>query len=194
MEVYWQRRMRFATKTGLAARCGDSGKRRSMTQGMQMRLTAIRGFLCLLVSAGTGVDIANAQQLEKALKLWTNTAAERVEGQLAQFSIANGELMFRELLHECFADEVRAKIAEIDFSKSYFEENNETKLGFVNLVCKDKRKCFDEKFGSKVWLAAQRCTRHKKMNEVHNRKNDEAFLSGRTVPVAQEIFRLLKAQ
>jgi ascorbate-specific PTS system EIIC-type component UlaA len=87
-----------------------SGKRRSMTQGMQMRLTAIRGFLCLLVSAGSGVDIANARQLEKALKLWTNTAAD---SQPAQFSIANGELMFRELAHECFGDEVRAKITEI---------------------------------------------------------------------------------
>ncbi len=95
-----------------------------MTQGMQMRLAAIRGFLCLLVSAGTGVDIANAQQLEKALKLWTNTTAE---GQPAQFSIANGELMFRELAPECFAYEVRAKIAEIDFSKTYFEENNEAR-------------------------------------------------------------------
>jgi hypothetical protein len=122
--------------------------------------------------------------------LRTDTAGE---SQPAQFSIANGELMFRDLSHECFADEVRAKIAEIDFSKSYFEENNETKLGFVNLVCKEKRKCFDEKFGSKVWLAAKRCTRHMKMNDVHD-KTDEAYLSGRTVPVAQEIFRLLKAQ
>jgi hypothetical protein len=162
-----------------------------MTQGMQMRLTAIRGFLCLLVAAGW-VDIANAQQLEKALKLWTNATAE---GQLAQFSIANGEPMFRELAHECFAYEVRAKIAEIDFSKTYFEENNETKLGFVTLVCKDKRKCFDKTVGSKVWLAAQRCTRHnKKIIEVRNDKTDETYLPGRTVPVAQEIFQLLQAQ
>jgi hypothetical protein len=156
--------MRPATKTVLAARRGGSGKRRSMTQGMQMRLTAIWGFLCLLLSAGAGVDIANAQQLEKALKLWTNTVAE---GKLAQFSIANGELMFRTLSHECFAMEVRAKIAEIDFSKTYFHENNETKLGFVNLVCKDKRKCFDEKYGSRVWLADQRCTH--KTNDVNSK-------------------------